>query len=638
MLEKIQKRGQAVRILLAAIIGVIALSMLITMLPGSMSSPSAASPDAVVEVDGQVITAGDVRRQIQLASQGRSIPPSIEPFYAKQFLDQMVMERLIEYEARRQGIEVTRQEQADRIRLIVPAAKAGNMDQYAAEVQQRSGMSVTEFENAVRKMLLNEKFAQVITDGITVTPAEVSEEYRRQNEKVTIEYVVVKPEDLERKVTPAEADIAAHYEKNKASYQITEKRSIRYALLDTAQARAQVKVSDEELRRYYDENIAQYRTENRAQVSHILFKTVGKSDAEVEEIRRKAEDVLKQARGKAKFADLAKQHSEDGSKDKGGDLGWIIPGQTVAEFEKAAFSLPLNAVSDLVKTQYGFHIIKVEAREAARTQPFEEVRAAIAPIVTQQKADRAISDLADKIGATVRQNTRIKLEDLAKQYNMTLGEGGPAERNGVYGALGVSPALDETVFRMREGELSSPVQVPQGYAVLALSKVEPAHQGTLAEVRSRVESDVRREKAAAMAKTVAEEIAAKAKGGNLAAAAKAAGLEVKKSEPFARSGSITDIGSARPIAAAFSMNPGDVSPAISLGANWTVYRLASKEPIQAAQVAQQMKDAEQSLLQSKRQIAYESFQDALRVKLTREGVVKVNEENFKRLTTPRLGQ
>lgn len=633
MLEKIQRRGQAVRILLGVVITIIALSMLITMLPGSISSPSA-SPDVVVEVGDSAITATDVRREIQLASGGRPIPSALEPLYARQYLDQMIGERMLEVEAARMGISVRQQEQVERIRLLVPAAKAGNMEQYAAEVQQRYQRSVPEFEEAVRKAMLLEKFGGLVTDGISASQEEVSEEFKRRNEKVTIEYALVKPDDLESKGTVSEADLAAQYEKNKAGYQVGEKRAIRYAQLDATIARKNVTVAEDELRAWYNDNIAQYRTENRAKVSHILFKTVGKTDAEVEEIRKKAEEVLKQARGKAKFEDLAKQYSEDNSKDKGGDLGWIVPGQTVAEFEKAAFSLPLKAVSDLVRTQYGVHIIRVADREAAHTTPLEEARASIRATLTAQKADRAASTLADRIGSTIRQNPRITMEELAKQFSMTTGEAGPAGKGEGFGTLGTSQELDDSIFRLRPGELSAPIQIAQGYVVLALQRVDAAHQGALGEVRDRVATDVRREKAAALAKAKAEEIAAKAKGGNLAASAKAAGITTKTSEAFARTGSVSDVGSARQLSAAFTMNVGEVSPAVSLGANWVVYRLASKEPIKADQLVQQMKEVEQAVLQSKRMLAFDSFRDALRKRLMAEGKIKYNEENLKRLTKP----
>ena len=165
------------------------------------------------------------------------------------------------------------------------------------------------------------------------------------------------------------------FSKNSAKYQVPEKRSARYALLDLAKLRPARKYGDDALRAYYNQHIDEYKVQNRVHAEHILFKTVGKTDAEVAEIRKKAEDVLKQAKTGGNFEDLAKKNSEDdGSKAKGGDLGWIVEGQTVPQFQQAAFSLPKGSVSDLVKTEYGFHIIKVLDQETAHTKSFEEVR------------------------------------------------------------------------------------------------------------------------------------------------------------------------------------------------------------------------------------------------------------------------
>src|SRR5258708_12929968 len=204
-----------------------------------------------------------------------------------------------------------------------------------------------------------------------VGPAELQDEFRYKNEKVKLDYALIKPEDLEGKITPDEAEIRAAYEKNKSKYQVPERRVARYALVDVNQIRQNVQVSDDMLKVQYQANIQHYQVPNPLHVDHILFMTVGKTDAEVEEIKKKAEDVLKQAKKGRKFDELAKKYSEDpGSKEKGGDLGWITQGQTVPEFEKTAFSLNPGQISDLVKTQYGFHIIKARAKETSQTQPF----------------------------------------------------------------------------------------------------------------------------------------------------------------------------------------------------------------------------------------------------------------------------
>src|SRR6202034_1600886 len=197
-----------------------------------------------------------------------------------------------------------------------------------------------------------------------------------------------------------DADLASYFAKNSAKYQMPERRSARYALLDLSKLRASTQVSDDTLRAYYNEHIDDYKVENRAHVEHILFKTIGKTDAEIAEIRQKAEDVLKQAKRGANFEDLAKKYSEDdATKPKGGDLGWIVEGQTVPEVQQAAFTLPKGSISDLVKTQYGFHIIKVLDHEQAHTKSFDEVRSTIEPTVLDEKVNAEANDISEKIAS-----------------------------------------------------------------------------------------------------------------------------------------------------------------------------------------------------------------------------------------------
>ena len=217
---------------------------------------------------------------------------------------------------------------------------------------------------------------------------------------------MIKPDDLQSKVEVSDADLAAYFEKNKARYVVPERRTVDYAMLDLAQLQQHAQVSEDEEKVYYQSHIDQYKMEDKAHVAHILFKTVGKTDAEVAEIKKKAEDVLSKAKHGANFADLAKQYSEDTTKDKGGDLDWIVRGQTVPEFEAAAFSLPKGSISDLVKTQYGFHIIKVIDRQTARTQTFDEVKASIQCNCSRTRPSSMRTPLSAQIAEEIRRSGR----------------------------------------------------------------------------------------------------------------------------------------------------------------------------------------------------------------------------------------
>jgi peptidyl-prolyl cis-trans isomerase D len=612
--------------------------MLLYLVP-QQSGNELTGADVVAQVGDQTITTADVQTQLSRISRNGQIPASILPLYAKQTLDQLVFQRSLELEAQRLGLRVTDEEHANFLRKMIPTAYAGDtfigMDKYSTEVQTRFQMTVPEFESEVKKELLQQKFQQLVTDGITVTEDEVREEYLRGNDKIKIDYVIVKPDDLQSKIEASDAELVAYFEKNKGRYVVPERRTVDYATLDFAQLRQRAQVSEDEENIYYQQHVDAYKLEDRAHVAHILFKTVGKTDAEVAEIKKKADDVLNKAKHGGKFADLAKQYSEDTTKDKGGDLDWIIRGQTVPEFEAAAFSLPKGAISDLVKTQYGFHIIEVIDRETARTQTFDEVKAAIQAQLQQLKAEQLGETLSTQIAEEIRRSGRIPIDELAKKFNLMTGEAKLVEANQPLPEAGNSPAVLDNVFRLRVGDLSAPLRTDRGYVVLTIKEIQQAHPAALGEVRDRVLADYRHEKAVDLAKTRAEELGKRLKSGeNFASAAKALGFEVKTSDAFSRTGSIPEAGSAKQFSAAFKLPVGQAGDPVFLGSNWVVYRVAQHDPINEEDFAKQKTAIETQALQVKRQAAYELFRSTLETRLRQEGKLHINTENLKRLTTP----
>jgi peptidyl-prolyl cis-trans isomerase D len=625
------------RIILGGVIGLIALSMLLYLVPQGPSTAEV-STDSVALVGDLTVTVADVRKQLNEVEQRNQLPKQMEGFYAQQILKQLVFQKEIEYEAKRLGIHVSPDEIADRIRQFLPTAFNGDtpvgMDQYAAQVQSRFQMTVPVFEELIRQELLEEKFRKLVTDGIGASPAELQDEFRYRNEKVKLDYAVIKPEELEAKITPDEAEIKSWYEKNKSKYQVPERRVVRYALVDVNQIRQTVQVSDDELKAQYQQNIQQYQVPNRVHVEHILLMTVGKTDAEVEEIRNKAEDFLKQAKKGGNFEDLAKKNSEDpGTKDKGGDLGWIVQGQTVAEFEKAAFSLPKGSISDLVKTQYGFHIIKVLDKETAHTKTFDEVKDSIRAPLMLTKADKLATDTADRLSAAIRKSPKSSLDEFAKQFHLTVAETRPVSATDPLLELGNSADIKDAIFRLRSGELSVPVRTDRGYVVLSLKEVQPAHQGSLVEVHDRVVTELKQQKSAELARTKAADLLKRVKAGEkFDTAAKALGLESKTSDAIARNGSISGVASGKQLNAAFQMKQGDVGGPLNLGANWLVYRIAEKQEPNPADFEKQRKDLLAQVLQSKRGLAFDAFRTALEARLKQEGKLKMMPEKLRSFT------
>jgi peptidyl-prolyl cis-trans isomerase D len=627
------KRKIGYRIFLGVVVALLGGSMLLYLVPQTPGTGEAAT-DAVAKVGDQSVTLGEVRQQLAQIEQRNQVPKALESLYARQILNQLVFQKEIEYEAKRLGITVSDQVRADRIKQYVPTAFTGGtfvgMDRYASEVQARFQLSVPMFEELIRQGLLEEKFRKRVTDGISVGPTELQDEFRFKNEKIKVEYAVIKPEDLAAKLNPSEAEIKSEYEKNKARFQVPEKRIVRYGLLDTTEMRRNIQISDDQLKVQYQANIQQYQVPNRVHVEHILFMTVGKTDAEVDEIKKTAEDVLKQAQKGGNFEDLAKKYSQDpGTKEKDGDLGWITQGQTVKEFEATAFGLEKGRISDLVRTQYGFHIIKVLDKETAHTKPFDEVKDSLrAPMVLQQ-ADQQASDMADQLAKVIRQSNKVTLDDLAKQYHLTVSETRPVGAGDAVLELGNSKEVKDAIFRLRQNELSLPLRTDRGYVILSVKQITPAHQGSLEEVREQVVNDLKQQESAKMAKSKADELAKRVKAGEkFESAAKALGLEAKTSESISRNDSIAGAASGKQLGEAFQMKPGDVGAPMDLGASWMVYRVAAKEEPNPADFEKQKKGLAEQLLQSKRSVAFEAFKTTLDTKLRQEGKVKLMPEKL----------
>ena len=626
-----------VRILLGIVVGFLGIGMLLYLVPGGATS-DVTNSDVVAKVAGQTVSVSEVQQQLQRIQSNGQMPAALAPMYTQQIISQLVFERMLEEEAKRLGISVSEQEVASRIKQFLPEAVQGDtfvgFDQYNAAVQARFRMTVPEFEELIRQSIVQDKVQQLVTAGVTVTPEQLREEFQRKNEKVKLDYVVLNPDTLSSKVAVTDSDLQAYYDKNKAKYMVPEQRVVRYLLLDLGQVEQKTTIPEPDLRAYYNSHLAEYRVEDRSHVADILFKTEGKTDAEMAEIRKKASDVVQQARKGGNFADLAKKYSDDPSKDNGGDRGWILKGQALPQYENVAFSLPVGQVSDPVQTQLGIYIIKVIDRETAHTKSFEEMLPTIMSSQVQQKAQTALDSQAQQLGDRIRQSGRLTIDELAKQFNLTTQDTKPL---GVSGSappeLGNSPDIHDTIFRQRAGELSQPIHTDKGYVVLSVKQILPGHQGTLAEVRAKVTDDYKHDRAGELAKNEATDLAKKAQAGaKLEAAAKAMGLEMKTSDATARDGDISGVGTMKQLPGSFTLEAGKTADPVLVGNDWIVYRVAQHDQPNPADFDKQKKDLETQAIDAKRQMAFEAFRTELEARMRREGKVTFNQEVLQRMT------
>ena len=629
----------AVKFLLGGLLVAISGIMVLQLTPlGGIGTGNNASPDAVATIGGENISIVDVRQQFAEQTRGQNVPAVLQGLYMRQVLDQMVFERLMELEAQRLGIQVTPEEITQRIKELLPTAFPGGnwvgAERYAQEVQMRAGMSVPQFEDFVRKDVLANKFRELVTDGISVTPQEVEARYRYLNEKVQLEYAAIKPSDLEASLKPTDAELSAYFSKNESKYQVPERRSAKYALLDTNQLKQSIKISDADVQAYYQQHLDDYKVENRVHVAQIVFNTLGKTDAEIALIKNQAQTVDDQAKHGANFADLAKKYSEDtNTKGKGGDIGWIVAGQTAPAFEKAAFSLPKGAVSDVVQTPYSFDIIKILDKENAHTKSLDEVKSSIINVLTQEKLNTQLGDISDKLTAAVLKSNQQSIDEIARKFNLQTGETPLVSVTDPVGDLGAEPALQEALFSLHQGELSQPISIKSGYVILSVDKIVPAHQGTFAEVRDRVLADYRKEKAQDLAEQKAKELEKEVKSGDaFEKAAKSLALDAKTTDPITRTSQIGELGPAKELNAAFDMPLGKTGGPVLLGGSWVVYQVKAKQGINPADFAKAKDGLRKQILQDKQRAAFEAFHDALQKRYEQEGKLAFNAANLKLLT------
>ena len=578
-------------------LALVVLTFVVFYIPDFLTTSTGAAPSEVLaEVDGEPITVGTFTRRYnaQLTNYRNAYGGQMNDQLLKQLgIDRQILNQLVDEEAmvaesRKQGITVSDVEIRERILALPGFQENGRFvgeQRYRQILQfQNPPLTTTDFEASLRRALQIEKLRTALTGWMSVNDQDVADEFRKRNEKVKLDVVPVTAAAFKSQVNVTDAELAPYFEKAKDKYRIGEKRKIKYALLNVEQVRQAITVSEADLNAFYQQNLAQYQTPAQVRASHILFKLEGKDEKAVQAL---AEDVLKKAKAPgADFAALAKQYSEDDSNNtNGGDLDYFGRGRMVAEFDAAAFAMKSGEISNVVKTSFGYHIIKVVDSKPDTTRPLAEVRAELEDQLKWQKAQAEAERVAKSIEATTK--TPADLEKAAKERGLAVVETGLFLPDEPIGALGPQPEMSQRVFATKEGEVTPALRVAAGWAFATVTGRQDAYVPKLDEVRVKVRDDVTAEKAAELAKTRAAAIAADLKAArDFAGAAKKAGLEVKTTELIARGAAIPDLGISEAIdQAAFALPVGGVSDAISTPTGTAIVRVAEKVDVTDAEIA-----------------------------------------------------
>jgi peptidyl-prolyl cis-trans isomerase D len=656
MIRFLQTPGPIKKIILSGILLVFCGAMVITLIPGGLGSELTGQPSqgVVAKVDGQDITTVEVQERARALAQqqiaqygamGKQLLPMIMPQATSQAIQQLIAGKAIVAEANRLGLKATDADLRDELEhgrygsTLFPGGKFIGQEAYEGLLSQNN-LTVEVFERDVKNDILQQKLVTLVTGSAAVSPAEIRQQFQKSNTKVKFDYAVLSQDDIRKGLHPTDQELKAFYERNKASYNnsIPEKRKIEYVFLDKNKVLGQIQVTPEDVRAYYDQHQDQYRVPEEVKVSHILIKTPspgadGKVDEKgLEEARKKAEDVLKQLKSGAKFEDLAKKYSEDpGSGKQGGDLGWIGRGRTVPEFEKSAFSLTKGQLSDLVKSSYGFHIIRSEDKHEAHLKTIDEVKDQIEPLIKQQKAGRMMENSGN---ALLEQARGGGLDKAAAAKGLSVVNTDFVGRTDVLPGIGVTPQFMDAVFAAREKAPPDLAQLSQGAVVFQVLGIRPPATPSFEEIHQRVENEFKNERASILLNQKAQELSDRAKSEHdLKRAAKELGASMKTSDFVLPDGQVPDIGSMTGQASvAFTLKPGEISGPITTGNNAAVLSILDKQEPTEQDFTAKKDQIRDSLLRSKQQDLFGLFLVNLRQQMEKTGKIKVNEQEMKNLT------
>jgi peptidyl-prolyl cis-trans isomerase D len=650
MIKFLQSGNKAAKYILAGFLLVLAASMVTYLIPGFMGDTAATETGVVASVGGHEVHREEIAKLVQAQARGNQIPDFYMPIMRQQALKQLIQQAELQYESERLGLKVSDQEFRDELQYgpsgptFFPGGKWIGAEQYKALLSQNN-YTVESFEREFRMGMMQRKLINLISANAAVPDSEVEQAYKDENTKVKFQYAILKLDDILKTIKPTDTELKAYYDVNQARYtnSIPEKRQIKYFVVNEKSIADKVTVDPAEIQRAYSANQEAYRMPARVKVRHILIEAPkpgpeGKVDQKaMDEAHAKAMDVLKQAKATSDWTALAKKYSADpGSKDKGGELGWLGKGQTVAEFDKVAFAQSKGQISDPVQTSFGFHIIQTEDKEDAHLKPLAEVKPALEETLKQDKIKTEMAKVSADAEATAQKQG---MEKAAAKYGAQVLESNLIARNDSLPGIGPQPPLMDAVFAATEKSGPQATQTPQSTVVFELTKIVPPRTPSFDEIKDRVASEFKNQRAAATLSTKTREMGDRAHAEHdLAKAAKEAGATLKTSELVSRTQPVPDIGSmSGPANVAFTLKQGEISGPLNLGASQAVLQVVERqEPATSGPEFDKQRDQlRERLAGQKRQQVISLFMSDLATRLEKEGKVKINKTEMDNLSKSR---
>jgi peptidyl-prolyl cis-trans isomerase D len=552
-------------------------------------------------VNGETVTYREFDRALYYTEQnyrqmygGQLTPEVIQTLgLPRQVIDSLVDQRLLLQEARRLGLTATSEEVRKRILeipILNPDGKFVGTELYNRYVTGSLGFqSAAEFEEELAREITMSKMESALSSSVVISTKTAEAEFRRATENAKIRYVLDPAQRhlATATVTPAEVD--AYYKAHQADYTHGEQRRVKYLMGDFNRIRSQITPSDADIKRRYDATRENYKVAEAAHILHILVKVDSGAAPEVDAAARaKADSLVKQLRAGADFGALAKANSADpSSAANGGDMGWVEKGQTVDEFDSAAFGIPLNQISDPIRSKdFGYHIIKVLGRRPASTRPFAEVRDQLAIQLQEEMAKERAREEMTRIMARIRAENPKTPEQFSAYANdkITSNDTQWFQKNEAIPGIGYHQPVLTWTFAAKQGDIGEMIGTQRGIVIPYLFGVRPAGVAALAEIREKVETDAK----LAKAREAAQAALRSAMAGAASVDAVAAKVGVTASDAtVTRQGGMPGISgdTSALVNSALSAAPGRITGPLTVGNGAVVFQVVEQKKVTPEEVS-----------------------------------------------------
>ena len=545
----------------------------------------------------------------------------------QQALDTLVQRKLLIHEAKRQGLTATDAELISKVQTYPVFYVDGGFDRTRyLQVLRLSRLTPADFEQNQREEIILTKLEQLIKDGVQVTESELRDAFVQEREKVNVAYVRVDPNYYTAQVEVNDPDLMGYFQEHQEGFRKPEQVRIAYLVVDPESFAAQLEVSDERIAQYYEEHKEEFRRDEQVRARHILFKLGQQPTAEEEgKARDQAEAALRRIQEGEGFAEVARQLSQDpASAQQGGDLGFFKRGEMVKPFEDVAFALSPGEMSDPVRTDFGFHVIKVEEVQEGGYRPLEMVRDELRARLRGEEARRQAETKAQEIHAVLSDDSG-GWEAAAQAHKLVARETPLIIRGQPVEGVENPAAFTQAAFALQEGEVSQSISIGTQYVVMKLLERQPSYVPVFEDVREEVREALVRERASKLAHQQAEVLLGEVKAGkSLDEVAPTLETQVEETGMFSRTSAIPKLGRPQPfVKEVFRMRVGDAQ-VIDLMNQPAVVVLKERDVFDPEAYEKDKTQLRQRVLRQRREQTFTEWSNDLRRQAEEQREISIN--------------